>query len=216
MDEVIFEEFKGTGNMELRLDRRVADRRIYPAIDVEQSSTRHEELLFDRNDLQQVWKLRRVLNALEGGAGPRAADRQAAQHQDQRRVPHRDRQGPGGNGEPDPARVRCDPACSRRYTGVIMKTEIHPDYVECKVHCSCGNEFTTRSTAADAARRALLGVPPLLHGQAEAGRHRWPRRALPAPRREGEEAAKTAPIAAVASIAWPNPATWAARRCSKA
>jgi transcription termination factor Rho len=69
MDEVIFEEFKGTGNMELRLDRRVADRRIYPAIDVEQSSTRHEELLFDRHDLQQVWKLRRVLNALEGGAG---------------------------------------------------------------------------------------------------------------------------------------------------
>jgi transcription termination factor Rho len=69
MDEVIFEEFKGTGNMELRLDRRVADRRIYPAIDVEQSSTRHEELLFDRNDLQQIWKLRRVLNALVGGAG---------------------------------------------------------------------------------------------------------------------------------------------------
>jgi len=69
MDEVIFEEFKGAGNMELRLDRRVADRRIYPAIDVEQSSTRHEELLFDRQDLQQVWKLRRVLNALDGGAG---------------------------------------------------------------------------------------------------------------------------------------------------
>ncbi|MGO9875654.1 MAG: transcription termination factor Rho [Acidimicrobiia bacterium] len=69
MDEVIFEEFKGTGNMELRLDRRVADRRIYPAIDVEQSSTRHEELLFDRRDLQQTWKLRRVLNALDGGAG---------------------------------------------------------------------------------------------------------------------------------------------------
>jgi transcription termination factor Rho len=69
MDEHIFEEFKGTGNMELRLDRRTADRRIYPAIDVEQSSTRHEELLFDRRDLQQVWKLRRVLSALEGGSG---------------------------------------------------------------------------------------------------------------------------------------------------
>ena len=69
MDEHIFEEFKGTGNMELRLDRRTADRRIYPAIDVEQSSTRHEELLFDRRDLQQVWKLRRVLGALEGGSG---------------------------------------------------------------------------------------------------------------------------------------------------
>jgi len=66
---VIFEEFKGTGNMELRLDRRLAERRIYPAIDVEASSTRHEELLFDRSSLQQVWKLRRVLNALEGGSG---------------------------------------------------------------------------------------------------------------------------------------------------
>jgi transcription termination factor Rho len=69
MDEVIFEEFKGTGNMELRLDRRLAERRIYPSIDVEQSSTRHEELLFERGQLNQVWKLRRVLNALEGGAG---------------------------------------------------------------------------------------------------------------------------------------------------
>ncbi|MGD0219794.1 MAG: transcription termination factor Rho [Acidimicrobiales bacterium] len=64
MDEVIFEEFKGTGNMELRLDRRLAERRIYPAIDVNASSTRHEELLFDRDELPQVWKLRRVLNAL--------------------------------------------------------------------------------------------------------------------------------------------------------
>ena len=64
MDEVIFEEFKGTGNMELRLDRRLAERRLYPAIDVNASSTRHEELLFERSQLQQVWKLRRVLNAL--------------------------------------------------------------------------------------------------------------------------------------------------------
>src|SRR4051812_49636159 len=68
MDEVIFEEFKGTGNMELRLDRKLAERRIYPALDVNASSTRHEELLFDRSQLQQVWKLRRVLNgpAAEG------------------------------------------------------------------------------------------------------------------------------------------------------
>ena len=69
MDEVIFEEFKGTGNMELRLDRHLSERRIYPAIDVAASSTRHEELLFDRHQLQQVWKLRRVLNALEEGKG---------------------------------------------------------------------------------------------------------------------------------------------------
>jgi transcription termination factor Rho len=74
MDEVIFEEFKGTGNMELRLDRRIAERRIYPAIDVDASSTRHEELLFERKQLNQVWKLRRVLNGLanDGGAGAAA------------------------------------------------------------------------------------------------------------------------------------------------
>ena len=64
MDEVIFEEFKGTGNMELKLDRRLAERRLYPAIDVNGSSTRHEELLFSRDALPQVWKLRRVLNGL--------------------------------------------------------------------------------------------------------------------------------------------------------
>jgi transcription termination factor Rho len=69
MDEVIFEEFKGTGNMELRLDRRLAERRIYPAIDIDGSSTRHEELLFQGLQLQHVWKLRRVLSAMasEGG-----------------------------------------------------------------------------------------------------------------------------------------------------
>jgi len=66
MDEVIFEEFKGTGNMELRLDRKLAERRLYPAIDVNASSTRHEELLFERDQLAQVFKLRRVLNALAG------------------------------------------------------------------------------------------------------------------------------------------------------
>jgi transcription termination factor Rho len=73
MDEVIFEEFKGTGNMELRLDRRLAERRIYPAIDVDGSSTRHEELLFDRKQLQQVWKIRRALHALGAEAGSPAA-----------------------------------------------------------------------------------------------------------------------------------------------
>jgi transcription termination factor Rho len=64
MDEVIFEEFKGTGNMELRLSRYLAEKRLYPAIDVNASSTRHEELLFDRGQLAAAWKLRRVLNAL--------------------------------------------------------------------------------------------------------------------------------------------------------
>jgi transcription termination factor Rho len=70
MDEVIFEEFKGTGNMELRLDRSAAERRIYPAIDVDGSSTRHEELLFAPKQLNNVWKLRRVLGALSADGKP--------------------------------------------------------------------------------------------------------------------------------------------------
>ena len=72
MDDAIFEEFKGTGNMELRLDRRLAERRVYPAIDVDGSSTRHEELLFERKRLQQVWKLRRVLSGLAAEGNPAA------------------------------------------------------------------------------------------------------------------------------------------------
>ncbi|MBN2405733.1 MAG: transcription termination factor Rho [Coriobacteriia bacterium] len=67
MDEVIFEEFKGTGNMELRLDRKLADRRIFPAIDVIASGTRKEELLLDPVEAPFIWKLRRVLHSLESG-----------------------------------------------------------------------------------------------------------------------------------------------------
>jgi transcription termination factor Rho len=68
MDEVIFEEFKGTGNMELRLRREFADRRIFPAIDVVASGTRREELLMSKDETSVVWKLRRVLSALDGQA----------------------------------------------------------------------------------------------------------------------------------------------------
>ena len=73
MDEVIFEEFKGTGNMELRLDRRLAEKRIYPAIDVDSSSTRNEELLFDRTQLKQAWKLRKVLSGMSEEGSSAAA-----------------------------------------------------------------------------------------------------------------------------------------------
>ena len=68
MDEVIFEEFKGTGNMELKLDRTLADKRVYPAIDATPSGTREEQRLVPAKELQQVWKLRRVMVGLEGGA----------------------------------------------------------------------------------------------------------------------------------------------------
>jgi transcription termination factor Rho len=64
MDEVIFEEFKGTGNMEIILDRKLVDKRVFPAIDIQRSGTRKEELLIPKEDLQRTWVLRKVLNPL--------------------------------------------------------------------------------------------------------------------------------------------------------
>jgi transcription termination factor Rho len=64
MDEVIFEEFKGTGNLEIHLDRKLADRRVFPAIDIQKSGTRKEELLLAKEDLNRVWVLRKVLTPL--------------------------------------------------------------------------------------------------------------------------------------------------------
>ncbi len=69
MDDVIYEEFKGTGNMELHLDRKLAERRVYPAIDVQRSGTRREELLMDDNTLRQVWTMRRMVSMLGGSEG---------------------------------------------------------------------------------------------------------------------------------------------------
>jgi transcription termination factor Rho len=68
MDEVIFEEFKGTGNMELRLDRKLADKRIFPAINIDGSGTRREELIMEPTEAVLVWRLRNVLHSLEGPA----------------------------------------------------------------------------------------------------------------------------------------------------
>ncbi|MBA2520483.1 MAG: transcription termination factor Rho [Chloroflexota bacterium] len=69
MDDVIYEEFKGTGNMELHLDRKLAERRIYPSIDVQRSGTRREELLLDDYTLRQVWTMRRMVSMLGGSEG---------------------------------------------------------------------------------------------------------------------------------------------------
>jgi transcription termination factor Rho len=68
MDEVIFEEFKGTGNMEIHLDRKLADKRIFPAIDIEKSGTRKEELILEPGEATNVWKMRRILHALDPSA----------------------------------------------------------------------------------------------------------------------------------------------------
>jgi transcription termination factor Rho len=65
MDEVIFEEFKGTGNLEIDLDRRISDRRLFPAINIKKSGTRKEELLLTEDELQKMWILRKVINPME-------------------------------------------------------------------------------------------------------------------------------------------------------
>ena len=72
MDDVIYEEFKGTGNMELHLDRKLAERRIYPAVDIQRSSTRREELLLGDTVLKQVWTMRRMVSMLGGSEGTEA------------------------------------------------------------------------------------------------------------------------------------------------
>jgi transcription termination factor Rho len=68
MDEVIYEEFKGTGNMEIHLDRKLAERRVFPAIDIQRSGTRREELLLDEDTLKQVWLLRRMVSMITSGS----------------------------------------------------------------------------------------------------------------------------------------------------
>ena len=65
MDDVIYEEFKGTGNMEIHLDRRIAEKRVYPAININRSSTRREELLTDSAELQKIWLLRKLLHPMD-------------------------------------------------------------------------------------------------------------------------------------------------------
>ena len=62
MDDVIFEEFKGTGNMELHLDRKLSEKRIFPAIDLNKSGTRREDLLMDQEELEAIWSMRRALS----------------------------------------------------------------------------------------------------------------------------------------------------------
>ena len=87
MDEVIFEEFKGTGNMEVHLDRKLADRRVFPAIDIQKSGTRKEELLLSKDDLSRVWVLRKVLTPLSPVGSDGAAPVEDGQDEEQRRVP---------------------------------------------------------------------------------------------------------------------------------
>ena len=191
MDEVIFEEFKGTGNMELRLDRRLAERRLYPSIDVNASSTRHEELLFERGSapagLEAAPGAQRPGRRRQRRRRARAAHGQDPQHQEQRRVPGRDRQGPGD--------LRRGARAPR--LGDAMKTDIHPDYVDATVRCSCGNTFTTRSTKADLHVELCNECHPFFTGKQKlvdsGGRvERFERRYGPRPRRSNSDPAPRA------------------------
>jgi transcription termination factor Rho len=85
MDEVIFEEFKGTGNSEIVLDRRLADRRIYPAIDITKSGTRREDLLLDEDVLQRIWIMRKILVDLSSVEAMELLKKQLFQHKSNRR-----------------------------------------------------------------------------------------------------------------------------------
>jgi transcription termination factor Rho len=69
MDDVVYEEFKGTGNMELHLDRKLAEKRVFPSMDIQKSGTRREELLMDESTLKQVWTMRRMVSVLGGTEG---------------------------------------------------------------------------------------------------------------------------------------------------
>ena len=90
MDDVIFEEFKGTGNMEIHLDRKLTDKRIFPSIDMQKSGTRKEELLIPKDDLNRIWVLRKVLNPLSPVEAMELLHRQDVENEDERGLPQFD------------------------------------------------------------------------------------------------------------------------------
>ena len=159
MDEVIFEEFKGTGNMEIHLDRKLTDRRVFPSIDIQKSGTRKEELLLPREDLQRVWVLRKVLTPLSPTEAMElllsrmvktktnseflaamASGKTIGAPGSGLRAPGSGRQGFGGY-----TWSLSSPARTGREE-LAVKEGIHPAYKEVDVRCACGNTFKTRST----------------------------------------------------------------------
>jgi ribosomal protein L31 len=143
MDDVIYEEFKGTGNMEIHLDRRMYEKRIFPAINVNRSGTRREELLIKPEILQKVWVLRKLLYPMDD---PRRGIPGRQDSRDQKQWGffrlHATWVIAPANRLPDNS-----PSIDAiRYQGQAMKPKIHPEYKEINVTCSCGNTFKTSST----------------------------------------------------------------------
>ena len=90
MDDVIYEEFKGTGNSEIHLDRRVSEKRVFPAVNINRSGTRREELITSQDELQKIWILRKLLHPMDELAVDRVPHRQDEGHEDQRGLLRRD------------------------------------------------------------------------------------------------------------------------------
>ena len=150
MDEVIFEEFKGTGNMEVHLDRKLADRRVFPAIDIQKSGTRKEELLLPKEDLSRVWVLRKVLTPLSPVEAMELLLSKMGKTKTQRRVP-------GGDAEREVMRCR---GC-RRAEGAELRASSRSARASTQTPNNCDR---CRPTAR--AREASNLVPGAPHSRA--------------------------------------------------
>ncbi len=122
MDEVIFEEFKGTGNQEIVLDRKLVDRRIWPSIDINRSGTRKEEMLLDPEEYRRVCILRRVLNDMNPPDAMELLVTPAAKDEDQRRVPdEHEHEGVGG--------TKSAPFSAKAATALFDYPDLHAEHL---------------------------------------------------------------------------------------
>ncbi len=135
MDEVIFEEFKGTGNMEVNLDRKLSDRRLFPAINIKKSGTRKEELLLREEELQKMWVLRKVINPMD--------DTEIIELLIDRM--HKTKNNDAFLKSMNTSSV----SDALREPTHEIENDIHPKYKLTTVTCACGNVIETRSTAKD-------------------------------------------------------------------
>ncbi len=145
-DTVIFEEFKGTGNAELKLDRKISERRVFPAVDVNPSGTRKDELLLSPDEFAVVHKLRRVLSGLDSAPGHRPADEPAAQDEEQLRVPGaglQDRTGLDG--------LRLTRAWAR---GCLQPGHDVAPHMRCTASASLGSRVSPGTVASESSTRA--------------------------------------------------------------
>ena len=169
MDDVIFEEFKGTGNMEINLDRKLADRRVFPAVDLCCARARgRKSCCWSEADLDRTWVLRKVLQQMSPVEAMELLKEKMLKTDQQREFECRVRRGAAEYGGLGYTAAR----------GIPHEAKIHPEYHEIVVNCACGNSFDHALDEEEPEGRDLLGLPPFLHRQAEADRLGRPRRAV--------------------------------------